>query len=518
MSDDISIEMRDFLASVLTKCKPDYVVTVERKGTALLRSALAADSQRHLGLTWDRVLSSEALEAVPADTLRNRSILLLDDGFHFGKRIGRTADYLVSEKAVRRDDIHIAAFSVHEAAIEPVEYRFFGELSDVRYREIRQLMLQQFQREGSLLLDSEHIQVVVELNCGRLEFYDALCRIGTGVEHVSMAGRANLTIHNPVLLNQLDFLSSLPSHTTIADVIRKIRVVERADGAYAIVPIFYPSTSVSNTERDLAGIDPVLSRVATSSSAAFHAVGLYASLELFKSAFAALRDLDKARRINIRVPRPDDYDPESLSHLRATFPGLDVAALHLALERAVEIGRSWRRKEIFVTPTRIDATRGMSAWRMKEAYKWAILSELGLMADNSLLPAQLGWDGSQTMRRGGATFSDLLAKLNSIPGFEIHNPVTRGGRRRMSAAPAPKPHEAQEALISATLDELIDNAQVVTDTAPLRFTDNVMRLTRLFRLDGEVVYGDVKKASTLWRSPILPPNSSETESDVSRAS
>jgi hypothetical protein len=503
VSEDISGEVSEFLTSVFTKYKPYYVVTVERKGTALLRSALRGPLQNEIGIAWDRILSSDGLEAVSAEALENRPILLIDDGVHIGRRIRQTTDYLIEKKKVLRGNIRIAAFSVHEAATGKVDYRYFGELSDARYKEVRQLMLRQFQRDGSLLLDSEHMQIIVELNCGRLEFYDALCRLGVGVEHVSTGGRSNLTVQSPAISDERAFLSSLPPGTSVAGVVRKIRVVERVDGTHAIIPIFYPATATTLSANDLSGIEPVLAAACTSPSSAFHLVGLYGCLELFKSATSALRQLERGRKLNIRIPKPDDHDPESLSHLKAVFPTVNVADLHLVLEKYVEEGRASKKKDFLRKPCRVDATLGMSAWHKQQELKWAVLSALRTAADCSLLPAQTRPLDGHKLRRGGATFADLISTIV----FDQPGMVARGktARRRVVGVAEPSVKSVDEALLSAALDELIDDAQVVTDMTEMRFADNLARFTRLLRLDGEIVYSEVKKATSLWRQQILPP-------------
>lgn len=503
MAPDVSVDIRSFLSSIFAKFEPDYVITVERKGTALLRAALSGDLRKEIGLSWDRVLSSEALESLPPDFFEGRSILLLDDGIHIGRRIRRATEDLMTSHRVRREDIRVAAFGVHESATVDVDYRFFGQLTDTKYRQIRSLVIQQFQQEGSLLLDTEHIEVIAELNCGRLEFYDALSKAGVAVEHVSMGGRSNLMVHSPTLLDEREFLSSLPPQTSIHGVVRKIRVVERADGSYAIVPIFYPSTPNFASASDASGIEPCLSAMATTPSSIFHLVGIHASLELFKSATAALRDLIRAGKINIRIPRPDDHDNESLSHLRALFPQLDVNALHVALERNVEAGRNWKRNFVS-SPIRLDATRGMAACFEKDRLAWSVLAELKDVTSHSLLPSQLEGEGATILRRGGATLADLCSRLLATETTPARGPKART-RRRLVGSPPVSRNLRDEALLSAALDELIDNASIVTSVAALDFTDNVSRLARLFRLDGEVVYGDVNKATATWRGRTPPP-------------
>ena len=225
---DIGVQIDEFLHLTLEKVKPTWIVTVERKGTALLRTVFDNHSHREVCLDWGNVLSSDAINSFPSERLREGAILLLDDGIHGGGRVSQALDVLTREKKVPREHIKIASFSVHEdSTFEGIDFHWFGRLRDSQYRRVRTGVIEFFQRRGSLLLDTEHIEVSVELHCGRLEFFDALCRAGLGVEHTSEGGHVNLTIHNPIILDETTFTENLPPRTMYRDVVRKIRVVER---------------------------------------------------------------------------------------------------------------------------------------------------------------------------------------------------------------------------------------------------------------------------------------------------
>jgi hypothetical protein len=485
MSSESYLEFRAFLNAALDKYAPDIVIPLERKGTALLRAAMSGEKPASRRLPWSRILSSEALELLPPDALKNRSILLFDEGMYSGIGVNRLRDDLVNTWHVDPAKIKVAAFSVHERASSPADMHFFGELTESRYRALRQQMIREFQRLGTLLLDTEHIAVTVQLNCGRLTFFDALSKCGPSVEHVSMGGRSNLTIEDPLLLEEREFLATLPPGTSIRNVVKKIRVVENRDHTFSIVPIFYPSTPTILVPEDLSGLSPFLRELGSTPSAVFHLTGLHGAIELLRTPFASLRELIHQGRVKVRVPRPGEAD-ETLSHLLALFPNLDANALHVLVEGAVESGRSWT-KRLKARP-RIDGTVGTVAASDIAVLKWQCLSALRRSAEcfspGSPTPSNL-------------TFTEL--RSNCLPS-NTAQPLKKNARLSEETLR----DERQRALFSAALDELIDDAKIVTDVSALRFADNLCRLTRTFRLDGEVVLSDMRKATAMWR--IEPPD------------
>lgn len=467
-----------FILATLEKCQPTQIVTVERKGTALLRTFIEVPSgQAACRLGWEDVLSSHALRFQKvSEFLRDEgTILLLDDGMYGGIRMRDTLKMLL-ERDVPRQRIKTAAFSSHEKSPSKPDFYWLGHLDADTYSEVRSAVVAYFQQQGSLLLDTEHLEVPVDINCGRLEFFEALCRAGIGVEHMSAGGRVNLTVYNPLLLDEAGFLGSLPKGTTIRNVVRKIRVVERDKNRFAVIPIFYPSTPADCSPDSLAGLDDCLNKLADDPETNFHLVGVFAAMCLFKTVFACLRDLVMEDKVRVRVPAPQDAD-DPISHMKALFPALDVAALHRSLECYVEMGRKRKLpRRHALEPRRIEAVGGTKYGKELERLHWLTLREIRRLSED--VPG-----GPQ-----GATLAELL---RIVSGHE-------------------EPHVA-EALLSAAQDQAIDSANVVTDDAAMPFSDGLDRVVRVFKLDGEIVGSDVRMGAAAWRQPLAPPSYAERE-------
>lgn len=467
-SEDIGPEIQAFMRLAFDTVKPRWVVTVERKGTALIRTHCDPDHRRGHPTDWGKVISSEALQRVDPAALREGNFLVLDEGIYHGRRIQKALDVL-EEKQVPRNRVKVAAFSVHEhSSFEDVSVRWFGELASDRYGEVRRRLIEYFQQQGSLLLDTEHIEVPVELNCGPLEFFDALCRAGVGVEHVSGGGQQNLTIYNPVLLDEADLLRRLPRKTTIRNVVRKIRVVERARNRYAIIPIFYPSVPAEAGLDSMDNIEECLRAQAFDAESMFHLVGVFAAINLFRTVFAFLRDLIRDGKISVSVPQLGDVD-DSVSHLKVLFPSLDIEALRGFVERSVEAGRAYRlRRPQMRTTVRVEAVEGTRYGAELRRLHWLVLRRVLDV-----------WHRSPGKRRG-ATLAELMqiGQTNKL---------------------APQ-SEVAEALLSAAIDRAIDDADLIPDVSVLPFSDGVRRVVRTFKLDGELILSDVERTAALWRS------------------
>ncbi len=478
-------QVEEFLRLALARSTPRWIVTVERKGTALLRSLVENSKRPATGWTgWNQVLSSEALERAPVHDLQTGVILLLDDGICGGHRMRKLYDFLTDQRGVPRERIRIACFTTHEnASFGDVDHRWFGQMTSKRYREVREDVISYFQRNGSLLLDTEHIEVPIRLKCPRLEFFDALCQAGIGVEHVSAAGKINLTIHNPIILEESKYLESLPPGTTIKNAIRKLRVVQRTENEFVIIPIFYPSIPASENRLDT--LPPCLSPLASDPEMDFHLVGIFSALHLFKTAFACLRELIQENKLVVRVPGPGDPD-DCVSHMRALFPQIDVEELHRLVERLVESGRNYRaRRGELNPPLRVEGAQGTKGAEALRKLQWLALKAVAHYAVMS--PAE----------PRGASMAELVRELGS----------------RVSAPKCKAEIEerlVQEALLSAALDKAVDEADLVADVKAMTFVDGVKRMVRVFRFDGELTTSDVVRVASVWRSPNAPPEEVRT--------
>src|SRR5579872_2895555 len=182
---NLAVELDTFVASVLMRARPDWIVTLERKGTALLRTYVEhspALSKYWPG--WERVLSQHALAEIPFATIQGR-VLVLDDAMHFGHQIGALMSELVS-LGVKRSSITVAAFAVHRECeqVDP-DYWWYRDLAHDEFRSTRGKLIELFQHRGSLLLDTEHVEIGIRAECSSTELFSTFSRIGACVFHTS---------------------------------------------------------------------------------------------------------------------------------------------------------------------------------------------------------------------------------------------------------------------------------------------------------------------------------------------
>jgi hypothetical protein len=467
--------MNEFLSTVLLEVQPAWIVTVERKGTALLRTLVDAVGRGPFPFRiWDRALSHEALDFVNEESLRKGVILLLDDSIYGGNQIEYVISRLTKEKQVPRSNIRVAAFSVHqESSIHP-DFHWFAQLEDRTFRAKREAVIEFLQQRGSLLLDTEHVEVSVRLKCGTVEFFEALSTCGLAVEHVSGGGRLNLTIYDPVIFDETSFRRTLPRGTTTDNVVKKIRVVQREDDRYAIIPIFYPSTLSDTGCEALAFLDAPLASLAGKPDKNFHLVGIHAGLHLFTTAFAALKALHDSGKIEVSNPKPGGPD-ETLSHLKLLFPDIELKELHRTIQERIDSGICRRARGELREPRVLDASPGTSRNRKLKELLWLVFRQAAYYADE--VPVE----------PSGATLAELLQAVRRLDPRKAGHPEGKD----------------EEALLSAAIDQAIDAAALAAGAADMRCSDGKMRKVRLFSLDNELVHADVRKAVAIWR--MTPP-------------
>jgi hypothetical protein len=471
---NIGPQIERFLRNVLEDVSPRWIVTVERKGTALLRTLVesaAGPGPKWVG--WDHVVSSKALPFAPESHFTEGTVLLLDDAIHSGHRITEAWRALTELRKIPVERIQVAVFGLHERAkFKPVHHWWFGALSKENYFEVRKSIIQLFQLRGSLLLDTEHVEVPVEINCGRLEFFDALCRAGQGVEYVSSGGRHNLTVHDPVILGQDSFVESLPDGTVLGGAISKIRVIEREKNWFAIIPIFYPSTPKDSMLGSLSRLYPCLSEIAGHPELNFQLVSVFASIKLFQTVFACLRALVNNGKVRVCVPKAGD-PRDTIGHLKAIFPKINLEELHLEVEKSVEAGRAWKlRKSETRYFERIEAADGSRHSDTLKGLYWKVLT------------SSLRYTDRRSFGNSGASYEEIL---NSTQLFG-----TAADQRVI------------DALTGTAVDIAIDEAQLVSDTKEFPFSDGRNRISKVLKLDGEVVLSDVRRANAMWRFPYAP--------------
>lgn len=333
--------LREFLTHQVVDFGPDIVIVVERKGTAVYRAVLETSPETLP--TWDRVISSSAIHAMPLSELEGKRILVFDDMYRAGNEIRRILNSLVSLGLADEslENVRVAAFGTHEDAgyghqfgVSVVPHAVFHRhLSTDAYRSIRSQIVTALQVSGSLMLDTEHIEIRVEQKAPLSQIAEALSRSGAVVAFESGPGRTNLTVYYGNT-NQDPKLDSYPPGTRFHDVVRKVRLVERGPGEFALIPIFLPDVHTDWGSWKAQGEDRQMYASASGADARpedlFQLVALQASLEPLA---LAVRDLYAAREpvVGFELPTisshgrgPRGYD---LAHLHVVYPTVDLEAV-----------------------------------------------------------------------------------------------------------------------------------------------------------------------------------------------
>src|SRR5882672_4238463 len=74
----IQRQLLTFISEQIESWKPDLIIVIERKGTAILR-ALKEWEECPLAWNWENVISSDAIDQMPDEFFRSRRILIFDD-------------------------------------------------------------------------------------------------------------------------------------------------------------------------------------------------------------------------------------------------------------------------------------------------------------------------------------------------------------------------------------------------------------------------------------------------------
>ena len=158
------------------------------------------------------------------------------------------------------------------------------------------------------------------------------------------------------------------------------------------------------------------------------------------------------------------------------------------MENTVEAGRKrGLRKAEGLQSRLIEADRGTKYGDELRKMQWLVLRILGMSQG---LPTLQGLTGESP--------EEIDLKPSGVPFGTFSEFI------RESSACSAEP-EIGNAILSAALDRAIDEADLVTDTKVMPFSDGTPRIVRVFRPDGEIVSSDVRRAASLWRSSSPPP-------------
>jgi hypothetical protein len=478
----IKREIHTFLTWEIKKCEPDLIIVVERKGTAILR-ALKEWEEDPLDWPWSKVISSNVVEELPDDYFRGKRILVFDEMMRTGIHI----EELLKQFRARGvcdshpSNLHVAVFAVHEPVSSERSFAydsFYNYLAPTAYELKRMEVVKMLQQSGSLMLDTEHMEVRVQLRCNFNEFLKALRRRSQAIVFHSGDDRTNITVfygdddaHQPP---QGEF----PNGTSFAHVVKKCRFVERASNEFAIIPIWYPSIPKDLTnwpsEEEMTALlgDGALKN----DCGRFYGAALLAALDVLKW---VLKDLAVIGCDNYSISLPRDPSEAnsiggySLDHLQVMYPTLDIKKLTQDISKIEKESRH------------IGTRLGKSSFKVIESpfvtdeeLKRDAINLLQLIRhilDQRIERYEEYWQRSLKHHPFGLTAAEI---------FEL------GTRLNL-----------ENVRTSALFDILIDEAFLVTHVQTINDDDGVCRIARTFEPDGEIVSEMIRKYTDQWGLP-----------------
>lgn len=481
--DQLARELRAFFMHQIERWQPDLVVAVERKGTAVFR-ALKDSKFGGIDWPWSQVISSNALHEIPTSLLTGKRLLVFDDMMRTGRHLEGLLGALDRRGLLRdgRTEVRTSVFALHEnrSGNRRLAYAgrlypdvwFYSGLPPDAYAQIREDIIGLLQVAGSLILNTEHLEVRLRLHRSVPSLYNALRRSGKAVVFDSTAGRTNITViyeDGPATTFKWDVL---PHAEPQSDSVKKCRFIERGIDEYAVIPICLPPIEV-NAEgwlqrpevTNLFG-DPLpdwSTSHADVSRIVFYRAALMGALQVLEW---TLKDLAAAEQGLVTVLLPQSgagSDEYALQYLRLLYPTLRTDRL------ASVIGEIWNRA----------GRRGREVRKVRRRPSEPIPFDDVALRRDALKLLQL----------------ILLAVYQRrVDEHELES-ETRGGRIGLTACEIfnlGRRRGWEDVRISAMFDILIDEGHLVTRVERDK-TGERSSLVRTFELDGEVVTDTIRK-------------------------
>src|SRR5262249_9038994 len=136
--------------------------------------------------------SSSAVERIPNRQSPTR-VLVVDDSVWTGHSL-RAAVARVHH-ALPDAVVTTAAFVTHrQAPPGAVDVAYYRGVDDESYQDRRGAVVEYLQTKGSLLLDTDHIEIGVRIGASVAEFYEVLAGWGSTVLFASPTDRINCTV------------------------------------------------------------------------------------------------------------------------------------------------------------------------------------------------------------------------------------------------------------------------------------------------------------------------------------
>jgi hypothetical protein len=482
----IERQLHTFLQNQIREWFPDLIVVIERKGTAILRAL--KEGAESFEWPWSKVVSSDIIEQVSNEFFENKRVLIFDDTMNTGYHLNELLTNFSKRGLGDKVKIRVAVFAVHESSFSGFPFQgeivphawFYRSLTTTSYQAINAQIVRMLQQAGSLMLDTEHVEVRLRLHGSFSKFVEALQRNSDAIVFRSAGGRTNITVlYNDDEAHSLP-ADRLPSNTLCSKIVKKCRIVQRSTDEFAIIPICFPSVTEKMEEWSLSRSDQAMlgSNAKADYKTRFYDVGLIAALEVLRWALKDLAiwgvdnyTLSLPQRLDDRASN-DGYD---LEHLRAMYPALDIGCL---TDRIAEVERIAASEGNALRAYRFES-RKTPVYTDQELRRDALclLSAMRLIADQRTVEkgVRYGWENSNSFHWEGLTLGEIYGL-----GEDLNWTDDR---------------------ITTLFDILIDEATLSTDIAPFYCPDGVTRIVRTFSPAGEIVSELVRRYTTQWGLP-----------------
>lgn len=455
---NIEKEIVAFLNDVTQREHVDLIICSERKATASLRVAINEISQ-HERFVWDwsRVLSTVAVPQYDWSSFDGSKVLLFEELVHHGKTL-RESEADLRKCLPAHVDIVTAGFAVWDRCEYRPRFSFYSAVDSETYEKIRESIVYMLQKYGSLLLDTEHIELSVRLHCGIREFYDGLARAsedGHTYSFVSGASRTNLTVDQPEILSSDVIHRVLLPGSNIDGSVRKVRVLERSHQVFSVLPIFYPNVRCVPSPEWAEKLPKFIERdwfdKEVSRKEVFYVIGLLCSIELLRVIVISLNDLIRAGKVTLEVP----YD--NFPHLNTVFPRIKVDRLCNYVRDVVAESKNAKEK----TKKKLLRSRTVPLNKLLKLSSRVICS-LVEEYDNMKL-------GNESPKgKSWRELLDIAETQNRNVGLDFGS-------------------------LTVVVDRLIDAGLVVTDVEEVTSSTGDPYLVRTFTPDGEVVSSKIRQ-------------------------
>lgn len=459
-----------FMQRVIDSEKPALIVPVERKGTAILRALIDSVEDAPLKWPWTQIISSAVLSTVGEERLAGRRILVFDELARHGRHLRDAIDQLLASK-VNRKDIITAVFAAHEDCTQHLDHFCHSQLDDELYERYRNEMVEMLQRRGSLLLDTEHIEILVRIETSVKDFADMLSVCGEGVAVFrSGSDRLNITLDSPYLSDRESLEQFLPAGCDVEGVVNKCRVVMTNNPSeFALIPIFYADTPAQPSSDWYAKLPSFIKAEQSSPKGVFYTVGLLTALQVLRSVVSMLRGfdgliIDCPCYVSDEDETPGRRGVVSLNHTLAMYPHVKGDSLQ---EYVSEILHS-------AAPTRTKRPHSSNS-----------------NVSESVLDEYARKLGALIVTKTDERLSRHMEVRNLPKAYPLGLP------NRSVFMLAERNLKVKRAHASAAIDRLIDEAYLVTKVEPVRGIGKSALWGRTFEPDGELASARIRRFAAL---------------------